>query len=551
MKKRILFHRVFCLLAASLTFLLGACADFSESQSGSVSFSFNPRALDSEEGIYTLTLACVGDYETSLTTPAFSSLSEPQTLTISKIPSRSKIKLYANIYKKGSEKPKWAGESDYIVIKSGENVATLTLSKVKEKTGGLIDIETQKLTLAKNEEKSSKKFYLNNGSFIFSLLDENGDDILADVDWTKEENSSLFKKTVEFKLGNKTVESGSGIQYDNNEVSISNVFPLTRGGTYNLTITVSPLSKTYVNTSGETVNFPADFESLSGTFEIDVVDKNYAEVDLSGVDNNSIQSALGNDFTQAVSAGNAYIKLYGETDASYTNIFTAIKTGITNGAGLYDLDCSGLTTTDTYKSVGSCAMQSCGKLRTLILPDDLEEVGYFAFATCSNLTSVTIGKGTKSLAGDGAFSGCSKLEEVIFPADNKLEIIGTSAFKNCSSLKEITLPDTLVSIAPGSFYESAVEEFIFDESVGVWYYAYDSSTLEKLKNGTLTEDDANKYGLVSELTVIPKDFDSQSNYNLADNGFTTYAQKLACCAKQTSDTSADFTKTIYLWRKTE
>lgn len=550
MKKRILFHRVFCLLAASLTFLLGACADFSESQSGSVSFSFNPRALDSEEGIYTLTLACVGDYETSLTTPAFSSLSEPQTLTISKIPSRSKIKLYANLYKKGSEKPKWAGESDYIVIKSGENVATLTLSKVKEKTGGLIDIETQKLTLAKNEEKSSKKFYLNNGSFIFSLLDENGDDILADVDWTKEENSSLFKKTVEFKLGNKTVESGSGIQYDNNEVSISNVFPLTRGGTYNLTITVSPLSKTYVNTSGETVNFPADFESLSGTFEIDVVDKPYFAVDFTGVDANpaSIESALTNDFEQVLYAGSAYIELYGETSASYTDIFSAIKTRITtNGTGLYDLDCSGLTTTNTNKSVGSCAMQSCGKLRTLILPDDLEEVGYYAFDGCSSLISVTIGKGTKRLTGDGAFSGCSKLEEVIFPADNKLEIIGTGAFKNCSSLKEITLPDSEVSITPAAFNNSAVEEIKFAGNAGTWYYAFDSETkelIEQTPDGTYENG-----GLLESLEMVVSNNYTPTTYTFPEG--TTITQKLAWCAKQTSETGVSFQKKIYLWRKTE
>lgn len=445
MKKRILFHRVFCLLAASLTFLLGACADFSESQSGSVSFSFNPRALDSEEGIYTLTLACVGDYETSLTTPAFSSLSEPQTLTISKIPSRSKIKLYANLYKKGSEKPKWAGESDYIVIKSGENVATLTLSKVKEKTGGLIDIETQKLTLAKNEEKSSKKFYLNNGSFIFSLLDKKGDDILADVDWTKEENSSLFKKTVEFKLGNKTVESGSGIQYDNNEVSISNVFPLTRGGTYNLTITVSPLSKTYVNTSGETVNFPADFESLSGTFEIDVVDKNYFELNLTGYESANLSETFEDLFNQ-LRKNDDIFKIYGTTESSYETVFMSLQEKAMNLNMYFNLDMGELVSTSTTTPVNSYALRDLEKLVSIILPDNLEELGTGVFQQCTSLKTIILGSKLKTIGG----------------GDN-------SPFIDCSALESITIPASVTKIAAGTFSVCAnLTDIIFEEPNG-WY----------------------------------------------------------------------------------
>ena len=72
-----------------------------------------------------------------------------------------------------------------------------------------------------------------------------------------------------------------------------------------------------------------------------------------------------------------------------------------------------------------------------------DEIGEYAFAYCSGLTSLTLPVGITSI-GEFAFSGCSGLTSLTLPAG--ITSIGRGAFNGCSGLTSLTLPDGVTSI---------------------------------------------------------------------------------------------------------
>jgi len=160
------------------------------------------------------------------------------------------------------------------VLEGDTYLVNIYFDKVKEEsgqTGTVVIKEPKKKVYVKQIEGESEPFYLDSGRFVFSLFDEDGKDIFEDIDWSVESNGYIWKRFVEVTHNGETVQQG--INYDSNEVTVSSVFPLSESGWYILTLTVSPLAKTYVNKAGETVEIP-DYETVTGTFEIEVTGGN-------------------------------------------------------------------------------------------------------------------------------------------------------------------------------------------------------------------------------------------------------------------------------------
>lgn len=97
------------------------------------------------------------------------------------------------------------------------------------------------------------------------------------------------------------------------------------------------------------------------------------------------------------------------------------------------------------------------------LPGSITSLGLYLCEDCTELQSVTIGKGIKSLS-YRMFYKCSSLTEVSL--GSTLNTLDSLAFAYCTSLQQITIPDNVTQILNGCFGEcSALEKIIFPKKL--------------------------------------------------------------------------------------
>ena len=144
-------------------------------------------------------------------------------------------------------------------------------------------------------------------------------------------------------------------------------------------------------------------------------------------------------------------------------------------------NCSSLSSINiptSIKSIAGDAFSGCASLKEIIIPDSATITGVINFSGCSNLETLLMNgiadddlmlirfwnftpfedcvKLSKirlpqelSNIGDYAFSGCSSLPNIDIP--DSVSWIGEKAFLNCSSLTDINIPGSIGSIAKAAF----------------------------------------------------------------------------------------------------
>ena len=100
--------------------------------------------------------------------------------------------------------------------------------------------------------------------------------------------------------------------------------------------------------------------------------------------------------------------------------------------------------------IGNCAFDDCETLLSVSIPDNVIEIGAAAFRGCRSLKSISIPEGVMEIH-DSTFIQCISLESVSIP--KSVRIIEENAFRACVSLSSIVVPDGVIKIYDKAFFD--------------------------------------------------------------------------------------------------
>lgn len=88
------------------------------------------------------------------------------------------------------------------------------------------------------------------------------------------------------------------------------------------------------------------------------------------------------------------------------------------------------------------------QLFSVVLPDSVTAIEFFAFNNCSSLVNIVIPDSVTFISG-GAFSSCSSLTSVTLP--NSITSINSWTFEDCTAMTSIIVPDSVTEINEDAF----------------------------------------------------------------------------------------------------
>ena len=104
---------------------------------------------------------------------------------------------------------------------------------------------------------------------------------------------------------------------------------------------------------------------------------------------------------------------------------------------------------DDVTNIGNYAFENLDNLTTATLGSSVTTIGESAFYRCSSLVSINIPDNAKTIE-RGAFYGCRSLESIAIP--DSVTTIGGSTFYGCTSLTSVNIPKDVTRIGWGMFY---------------------------------------------------------------------------------------------------
>ena len=136
----------------------------------------------------------------------------------------------------------------------------------------------------------------------------------------------------------------------------------------------------------------------------------------------------------------------------------------------------------TVVKIGAMAFRNITDLKTVILPEGLEEIASSAFKGCANIEKMNFPSTLKKY-GTQAFYGCKKLPSVVIPEG--MEIIPLGLLYGCESITEVTIPNGVKEVREKSFGNTGIKKLAFPDSITtIQRYSFvDSNKLEEISIG--------------------------------------------------------------------
>ena len=208
-----------------------------------------------------------------------------------------------------------------------------------------------------------------------------------------------------------------------------------------------------------------------------------------------------------------------------------INEGVTNIGNYAFAYCSGLTSImipSSVTSIGNGAFSYCSGLTSITIPSSVTNIGDGAFADCSGLTGIWVDSNSTAYASDnnGVLFNKNKTSLICCPAgysgaytiSSSVTSIGNYAFYGCSGLTNITIPSSVTSIGDNAFtYCSGLVSITIPSSVtniGVWAFGHCSGLTSVKIPLSVTNIGAYAFDSCSSLTsiTIPSSVTSIGDY---------------------------------------
>ena len=231
---------------------------------------------------------------------------------------------------------------------------------------------------------------------------------------------------------------------------------------------------------------------------------------------------------------------------------------------------------DSVRSIGDYAFANCRSLISVTIGDSVLNIGDKAFPGCISLTEINVDSGNQNYSSDdGVFFNKNKTELICCPGGksgeyvipNSVLNIGDYAFAYCSSLTSVTIPDSVTSIGEGAFsdcdyltiygYSGSVAETYAKEneikfvSLGC---SHKNTTVHPAKASTCKVQGNNKYTTCNDCGKVISG--SNAKLPLAGHKYTTkttkatltkngsVVKKCSVCGKVASTTVIYYPKTV-------
>ncbi|MBR7183068.1 MAG: leucine-rich repeat domain-containing protein [Alistipes sp.] len=194
-------------------------------------------------------------------------------------------------------------------------------------------------------------------------------------------------------------------------------------------------------TNLETINIPTTVENIANCFQ---------ETAISRIDITDLSAYCKINFS-------GYASLF-KYDHDNTGLYL-------NGTLIEDL-----VIPDDCESIGNYAFQRYLKLKSVSIPGSVKRIGENAFYDCYNISSITLAEGVETI-GESSFRYNTSLTSITIPAS--VTLIEGRAFRSCSNLKSVVLKPT----TPPTLHSRVFEE----NAAGRKLYVLDYDALDSYK----------------------------------------------------------------------